>query len=163
MAAIFNSLVATRSVEDSNRPGFRAALRPAPVLDAEGVNRDAPGTRGHDHVHAEHAILLPALHDVARLHVHLFVRDVLNGKLIHLARLVDDDLALRECFGERQNVFAGETVGAVYEEDGEVLVSVRAGDAITAGVCLCGRTALFSLGERRERETHGHHDDHKDR
>src|SRR5206468_1794277 len=73
------------------RRGFRAALRPATVLDAEGGDGDAPRMRGHDQIDGEHTILLAALDDVARLDEDLVVGDVLDGEFVDVPRLVNDD------------------------------------------------------------------------
>ena len=77
----------------------------------------------------EHAVLAAALHDVARLDEDVLAAGVLDLELVDLARLDDADAALVERLLQRQR-HRSRRARTVNEIDGEVLVNVRAGDAI---------------------------------
>src|SRR5262249_28723475 len=83
-----------------------AALRPAPLLDAERPDGDPPGLRLDQHVQRDGAVLLAALDDVAGLDEDLLAGDVLDGEFVDVLRLVDDALLLLERLVEGQDRLA---------------------------------------------------------
>ena len=88
------------------------------------------GLRRHEDVQRDGAVLLAALDDVACLHEHLLVGDVLDGQLIDVLCLVDDDLLVLERFVESEDLLVLDLIFAVQEEDRQVLVGERSGKAV---------------------------------
>ena len=98
--------------------------------------------------HAEHAVLLPALHDIAGLDEDLLVAGVLDPQLVDLADLAHLDGLLGERLGERQRHRAA-TGLAVHEIDREVVVHRRTGQAIVvARLGIRGAAGELSHAER---------------
>ena len=79
--------------------------------------------------HAEHAVLLPALHDIAGLYEDLLAAGVLDLQLVDLADLAHLDGLLGERLLQCQR--DGAAAGfAMHEIDREVAVDRRTGQAI---------------------------------
>ncbi len=120
--------------------GFRAGLLggpavPAAALDAERRNRHPPGFRRQDKIHAEGAILPPALHHVAGLDVEIeMLGEILDFELPDVAGLVDRDAFLLQRIVEWDEALAVEGVGSEEQEDAEVFVGVGAGDGEVLGI-----------------------------
>ena len=82
--------------------------------------------------HAEHAVLLAALHDVAGLDEDLLAAGVLDLQLVDLADLAHLDGLLGERLRERQRDRAAAGL-AVHEIDREIAVDRRTGQPIVVG------------------------------
>jgi hypothetical protein len=97
---------------------FLAALRPAPVFDTERRHRRLAGLRRDNYIVGDNAILPAALDDVAELDLDFLVTaSILDGKLVDLARLVNDDFSLFERFFQSDYWLASQAIPAVDQED----------------------------------------------
>ena len=77
----------------------------------------------------ERAILPSALHHIARLNVEVErVGQVFNFQLPDIAGLVNRDTLLLQCFVERNEAAAVQSIAAAQKENAEVFVGERAGD-----------------------------------
>jgi hypothetical protein len=83
-----------------------AACRPAALLDAERVDRDAAGFWWQQQAHHQGAILLAALHDVTRLDENRLVAAVLDLELVDVAGLAHLNCAFGQCLFKCQRRFA---------------------------------------------------------
>src|SRR5580704_14833029 len=125
-----------------------AARRPAALLDAERGDRDRPGMGLQQQADAEHAVLLPALHDIAGLNEDLFAAGVLDLQFVDLSELAHHDGLLGERLGERQRDRAAARL-AVHEIDRKVAVHGRTGQAVVvAGVGMRGGAGELRQAER---------------
>ena len=106
------------------------ARRPPAVLDAERRDRHFAGTRRQQQIDRQHAVLLPALHDVAGLNVDLVLAAILHRQRVDAAGLVDFDGALgqRLLQGQRHGATG---CGAVHKIDRKVVVNDRTRDLKT--------------------------------
>jgi hypothetical protein len=100
--------------------------------------------------HSEHAVLLPALHDIAGLEEDFFSADVLDLQLVDLADLAHLDGLLGERLGQGQRDGAGAGF-AVNEIDREVAVHCRTGQAIV----VAGFGFRMAAGEWGQAEREG--------
>src|SRR5205823_7806668 len=96
-------------------------------LDAERRDADA-GPLRHDQVHGDRAVLLAAAEDVAGLKEYRQLARVFDREGVDLGRLVDDHLFLLDRLLEGEHVQAGDGVGAVDQEDGQVAGREWTGD-----------------------------------
>ena len=89
--------------------------------------------RRQHQAHAEHPILLTALHDITSLDEHLLVAGVLDLHLVDLADLAHLDDLLRQRLLQCQR--HGSAAGfAMHEIDREVAVHRRVGQAISIDI-----------------------------
>ena len=98
---------------------------------------------------AQHAILLPALHDVAGLDEDFLVALIGNGELIDLADLTHLDGLLGQCLGQgqRHRPAAG---FAMHEIDREIAVHLGTGQPVAVG-----RLGIGGVGDERQAERNG--------
>ena len=92
------------------------------------LNGHLAGLRRYHHVKRQHAILIAALDDVAGRDEHVLVgRDVLDGKLIDVLGLVNDDFLLLQGFVECEEAAVLEQILAVDQKDRQVALRVGTG------------------------------------
>ena len=107
---------------------------PPALLHAERADGNVAGPRRHDHADGQHAVLLAALDDVARLDEDLPVARIADDKLLDVAGFEDPDGALLHRLAEGQGHGAVTSFRAVNQVDGEAVVGVGAAQAV---VVLC--------------------------
>src|SRR5437870_2174088 len=98
------------------------------MLHAKSRDRHLAGMGRHDQVDAQEPVLLSAFDDLARLDKDFFVGgQILDGELVDVARLVDDDLLLLQSLLQGQEFLVFELVFTLDQEDCQVLVTEWAG------------------------------------